>query len=215
MTIEEFCSAPRGTYGNALLNWSNHAPSDVVSYVVSYRNAAHLLIANYECRDVGDVDYGACPVIFLFRHAIELCLKAMVYRLARLSVDDQELRRVLPRLWREHSLMTLLSMAQPVLTAMKDRLPLALRVIDEDELQFLSDLDRVDPGSYSFRYPVASTGGAALKGMLMTNIFVFGQMADRTLDSLNAICCHLIDEVRALEPQMHLNLGTMDSRKRG
>jgi hypothetical protein len=35
--------------------------------------------------------------------AIELYLKAMVYRLARLSVDDRDLRRVLPRLWREHS----------------------------------------------------------------------------------------------------------------
>ncbi|WP_199135367.1 hypothetical protein [Delftia sp. ASV31] len=213
MTTEEFYSAPRGTYGNTLLNWSKHAPSDVVSYAVSYRNAAHCLIADYERRGVGDIDYGACPVIFLFRHAIELYLKAMVYRLAKLSVDDQELRWVLPRLWREHSLMKLLSMAQPVLTAMRDRLPLALRVIDEDELQFLSDLDRVDPGSYSFRYPVASTGGAALKGILMTNIFVFGQMADRTLDSLNAICRHLIIEVHALEPQIRLNFGSMDSPK--
>ncbi|AFU46618.1 MAG: hypothetical protein ACRBC3_06080 [Burkholderiaceae bacterium] len=215
MTIEEFYSAPRGTYGNALLNWSNHAASDVVSYAVSYRNAAHGLIAGYERRDVGDIDYGACPVIFLFRHAIELYLKGMVYRLARLSVDDQELRQVLPRLWREHSLMKLLGMAQPVLAAMRDRLPLALRAIDEDELQFLSDLDRVDPGSYSFRYPVASTGGSALQGLFMTNIFVFAQMADRTLDSLNAICRHLIIEVHALEPQMRLNLGTMDSRQRG
>ena len=148
MTIEEFYSAPRGTYGNALLNWGNHAPSDVVSYAVSYRNAAHGLIAVCERRDVGDIDAGACPVIFLFRHAIELYLKAMVYRLARLSVDDQELRLVLPWLWREHSLMRLMRMAQPVLTAMTDSLPLALRAIDEDELHFLSDLDRIDPGSY-------------------------------------------------------------------
>lgn len=215
ITTEEFYSAPSGTYGNALLNWSNHAPSDVISYAVSYRNAAHCLIASYESRGVGDIDYGACPVIFLFRHAIELYLKAMVYRLARLSVDDQELRLVLPRLWREHSLMKVLIMAQPVLAAMRDRLPLALRVIDEEERRFLSDLDCVDPGSYSFRYPVASTSGSALPGMFTTNIFVFAQMADRTLDSINAICRHLIDEVRALEPQMRLNLGTMDSRQKG
>ncbi len=215
MTTEEFYSAPRGTYGNVLLNWSSHAPSDVVSYAVSYRNAAHCLIASCERRGIGDIDYGACPVMFLYRHAIELYLKAMVYRLARLSVNDHELRLVLPRLWREHSLVKLLSMAQPVLAAMRNKLPLALRVIEEDELQFLSDLDRIDPGSYSFRYPVASTGGSALPGMFMTNIFVFAQVADRTLDSLNAICRHLIDEVRALEPQMRLNLGPMDSRQRG
>jgi hypothetical protein len=184
MPLEEFYAAPRGTYGNALLNWMNHAPSDVVSYAVAYRNAAHNLIAHREQLGAGEIDQAACPIIFLFRHSVELYLKGMVYRLSRLSVDDTELQQVLPRLWREHSLMRLLSMAQPVLTAMRQKLPLALRDFDEEDLEFLSDLDRIDPGSYSFRYPVASSGGPSLPGFLITNIFVFAEHADRVLDSL-------------------------------
>ena len=205
-TTEQFYAAPIGTYGNATLNWRKFAAEDVVSYAVSYRIAAHNLICIHSSREVGEIDHSACPVIFLYRHSIELYLKAMLYRLARLSVDDAELRQVLPRLWREHSLLKLLKMAQPVLEAMYDRLPFALRVFDEDELQFLTDLDRVDPGSYSFRYPVASMGGRSLPRILMTNIFVFADMADRTLDALNARCRFLIDELSALEPQLRLSL---------
>lgn len=211
MAIEEFYSAPAGTYGNVLLNCSSHAPSDVVSYAVSFRNAAHCLVAMYEKRGIGDIDYGACPVVFLFRHAIELYMKAMVYRLARLSVDDRELLLVLPRLWKEHSLMKLLRMATPALAAMTNRMHLVGQVFEEDEFQFLSDLNRVDPGSYSFRYPVASGGGAALPGLLRTNIFEFAKMADRSLDSLGAICRHLIEEVRVLEPQLRLDLRLLAS----
>ena len=211
-TTEQFYGAPVGTYGNAVLSWRKLAAEDVVLYAVSYRNAAHNLIYIHSSRELGDIDHSACPVIFLYRHSIELYLKAMLYRLARLSVDDTDLREVLPRLWREHSLLKLLKMAQPVLEAMYERLPLALRVFDEDELKFLGDLDRIDPGSYSFRYPVASTGGPSLPKMLITNIFVFAEMADRTLDALNARCRFLIDEVDALEPQLRLSLDGLKAR---
>lgn len=209
MATQEFCASPIGTRGNALLNWGPHAPEDVVSYAVAYRNAAHCLIASHERRSTSEVGHAACPVVFLYRHAIELYLKAMLYRIAAMSVGDQALRKLLPRLWREHSLVKLLEMAQPVLAAMWDELPLALRAFDEEELQFLSELDRIDPGSYSFRYPVASTGGPSLPSALRMDIFVFAQMADRTLDALHTRCLHFIDRVRALKPQLRLNLDTM------
>ncbi|WP_418120762.1 hypothetical protein [Variovorax sp. 350MFTsu5.1] len=210
MNTEEFCASPIGTHGNVLLNWRASAPEDVVAYAVAYRGAAHVLSDALEGRgDTVQIDHDACPIVFLYRHAIELYLKAMLYRIASMSVDGQALRQLLPRLWREHSLAKLLDMAQPVLAAMREKLPLALRAFDEEELQFLSELDRIDPGSYAFRYPVASTGGPSLPGGLRMNVFAFAQMADRTLDALHVRCLYFMEQVRSLEPQLRLSLGAM------
>ncbi|RTQ30667.1 hypothetical protein EJP69_28695 [Variovorax gossypii] len=210
MTTEEFCASPIGTHGNVLLNWRASAPEDVLAYAEAYRNAAHGLIdALEQSGETSQTDHTACPAVFLYRHAIELYLKAMLHRIAKMSVDDQALRQLLPRLWREHSLAKLLDMAQPVLAAMRERLPLALRVFDEEELQFLFELDRIDPGSYAFRYPVASTGGPSMPSGLRMNVFAFARMADRTLDALQARCLHFMEQVRSLEPQMRLSLSAM------
>ena len=205
-TLQEFYAAPRGAYGNALLNWSQHAPSDVIAYAVSYRNAAHNLVAYREYLGIGSIDQAACPIIFLFRHAIELYLKGMIYRLARLSICDAEVQTVLPRLWREHSLVKLLNMAQPTISGMRHKLPPALRDFAEQDLAFMKALDQIDSGSYTFRYPVASNGKSSLPNLLLTNIFVVAEHADHALDFLNDLCLHLIEQVHILEPQVRLDL---------
>jgi hypothetical protein len=206
MPLQHFYAAPTGTYGNALLNWTNHAPSDIASYAVSYRNAAHNLIHIQERRGIGEINHAACPIIFLYRHAIELYLKCLVYRLARMSIDDEEIQNILPRLWKEHSLVKLLEMAMPVLNAMRRQLPPALRDFDPDHLIFLERLDELDSGSYMFRYPVTSKGTASLSSTLLTNIFCVAEEADRALDQLNTLCIHFIEKVEALAPQAKLAL---------
>lgn len=204
--VKTFYAASQGTYGNALLNWANHAPSDIVEYAFSYRNAAHNLIACREKIEFGAIDHNACPIIFLFRHSIELYLKAIVYHLAKLSIDDGQLKIVLPKLWKEHSLVRLLEMAKPVMMAMRTSLPPALRELDQDTRLFLANLDGIDPGSYTFRYPVTSHGNSSLSDMLIVNIFVFADQADFALDELRSLCHYLIDKVHALSPQMRLDL---------
>lgn len=206
ISVEKFYAASQGAYGNALLNWTLHAPSDIVKYASSYRNAAQNLIACRESMEFVTIDHHACPIIFLFRHAVELYLKAIVYHLAKLSIDDVELKIVLPRLWKEHSLVNLLKMAKPVMTAIRPALPPALRELDEDALLFLTNLDIVDPGSYTFRYPVTSSGNPSLPDVFFVNIFLFADQADLAIAELRTLCHHLIDKVHALTPQMRLDL---------
>ena len=206
ISVGNFYAASQGVHGNALLNWTGHAASDVVEYASSYRNAAHNLIAFREKTEFVTIDHHACPIIFLFRHSIELYLKAIVYHLAKLSIDDTQLKIVLPKLWKEHSLVRLLEMAKPVTVAMRPILPPALRELDEDTLLFLVNLDGIDPGSYTFRYPVTSHGNSSLSSVLIVNIFVFADQADFALDELRNLCHYLIDKVHALSPQMRLDL---------
>ncbi len=113
--IFDFFSAPGGARGDALLNWTGQPVRDLTAYAWSYRSAAMNLIAFREQSGVFHVNSGALPIVFLYRHALELYLKAIVYRAAVLTINEDELKRALPRLWREHSLVRLLKMAEPAL----------------------------------------------------------------------------------------------------
>lgn len=212
MAICELYAAPRGTYGNAFLNWTEHSVDDVMAYAVSYRNAAHNLVAFREQRGVGDIDHAACPIVFLFRHSLELYLKAMIYRAARLSVDDADLPAVLPRLWREHSLVRLLDMATPVLHALDPHIPMGLRGLREELLDLVTKIDHVDPGSYSFRYPVTPGGGASMPKNLLLNIFTFAEHVDTALDHLSQFCVYLLSESISTSAQMKLALSPITAK---
>lgn len=74
MALYQFFSAPVGTYGNALLNWASKPAEELVMYALSYRNAAMSLIVRREQIGIGDIDHGALPILFLYRHSFELYL---------------------------------------------------------------------------------------------------------------------------------------------
>ena len=213
MPLIEFYAAPKGTYGNAVLNWEKHAPSDLVAYALSYHNAAHNLIACKERLEFGSIDHGACPIIYLYRHSIELYLKAMIYRVACLSITDDELRTVLPRLWREHSLIRLLDMVSPIFETKNSRFAANLGNLRENTLEFLSNLEKIDGRSYSFRYPINTAGHSSLPDTLLVNIFVFAENADAVLLHLKDACRYLLREVLNSSPQMRLGLTTLLNNK--
>lgn len=73
------------------------------------------LIASHEGSQFMNIDERALPILFLYRHSLELYLKALVYRAAVVSIAEEELVLAVPRLWREHSLVRLLEMSSPLL----------------------------------------------------------------------------------------------------
>lgn len=199
-----------GTPGNALLNWSEPAASNIISYAHSYRSAAMNLVASCEQHGTFTIDDGALPIVFLYRQAFELYLKAIVYRAAVLTINEEDLRQAVPRLWREHSLVRLVRMAEPVLVSSirpwlqsgelhRKIAPLAVR------------LDEVDPGSYSFRYPVTSYGNPALPTNVMLNIFVFSEAMEHMLDDVAQVCRILQSEDLHTSDQMKLALHPITS----
>jgi hypothetical protein len=205
-TIFEMFSAPVGTYGNALLNWRSDSASEIVTYAAAYRSAAMSLVSLQERRGIGPIDHAALPILFLYRHSLELYLKSLVYRAAVLSINKQELQRALPRLWREHSLVSLVKMSAPVLHESSSR-PLARSGELQEEMAGLAQiLDDIDPGSYSFRYPVTTKGDSALPSHFFTNIFVFSEAMERAFDDLSQFCRHLEGEQLETSDQMKLAL---------
>ena len=205
MSVFELFSAPMGTPGNALLNWSDPAASNIISYAHSYRSAAMNLVAFREQRGDFTIDDGALPIVFLYRHAFELYLKAIVYRAAMLTINEEDLRQAIPRLWREHSLVRLVKMAEPTLVS-SIRLWLQSGELHRKIAALAVKLDEVDPGSYSFRYPVTSYGNPALPTNVMLNIFVFSEAMEQVLDDVAQVCRILQDEDLRASDQMKLAL---------
>lgn len=135
-----------------------------------------------------------CAILFLYRHSFELYLKSIVFRAAVLTINEKELGSALPKLWRKHSLVALFEMAKPVLKA-SDARPLTVTGELEQRIGCLAcEIDSVDSGSYSFRYPVTSRGRSALNGTFFTNIFVFSERVESVLDDVAQFCSSLEDE---------------------
>lgn len=195
-------TAPIGTYGNALLNWRSCSAAEIATYAWSYRYAAMNLISLRQNHEIVSIDEHALPILFLYRHSFELYLKALVYRAALVSITEEELVLVLPKLWREHSLLRLLEMSTPLLRSKY------VYMWDEELEQKITnvaaDLDEVDSGSYAFRYPVTSRGQPALPPHFQMNIFVYSEILENVLDDLREICRSL--EERRIESSAQMKL---------
>lgn len=124
---------------NACLNWY-HDPTEI--YIVGYKEAGDSLINSVADRS-GTADSLIFPVVFLYRHYIELRLKALLHDGHRLL--DQE-HKEKP----EHQLSNLWPKVRNILVELwpdgnKDDLAAFDSLIDQFE--------RVDPRSTTFRYP--------------------------------------------------------------
>ena len=163
------------------------------------------LVAIREQRGDMIIDHGALPIIFLYCHSFELYLKAIVYRAAVLTIEERELRRAVPRLWREHSLIRLVKMGDPILRAKM------LRLTANDELykkvlSLAHRIDEINAGSYAFRYPLTSHGEAALPRNIFLNIHSFCEAMESVLDDVVQFCRTLRGEQLRTSEQMKLAL---------
>jgi hypothetical protein len=163
------------------------------------------LVSFQQQRGAMALDEGALPIVFLYRHALELYLKAVVYRAAVVTINEQELRRAVPRLWREHSLLLLVKMAEPVLTDRTHPL-VQMGSLYKDLSELARKIDEVDPGSYSFRYPVTSLGDPALPSHVFLNIFVLSEAMEKVFDDVQQFCDSLVKEELRASQQMKLAL---------
>lgn len=194
--------APIGSHGNALLNWRTNSAAEIITYAWSYRCAAMNLISHRERREFVSIDEHALPILFLYRHAFELYLKALVYRAALVSIAEEELTLAIPKLWREHSLLRLLEMCGPLLRS--KYVHMWDDELEEKIAHVAGELDEIDAGSYAFRYPVTSSGQPALPTHFQTNIFVYSEILENVMDDLAELCRFL--EGKRIESSTQMKL---------
>ena len=142
-------------------------------------------------------DLDACPIIFLYRHALELYLKGAIrtgtkilHLLGNIPPDLKSLEG--------HHLTSLLPAVKQIFNAIGETWETdinGLRTFDEFKM-LVEELDEADPGSYSFRYPIGK--GKRPQGTVphhfVFNVIEFAHQMNQLLSLLDGVNTFLEEE---------------------
>ena len=170
-------------HGSFVIHFRDRPTEDFGVFAKGYGRAARTLAETLLERPFPD--YAAYPVVFLFRHALELHLKGVVVQGVRLDSLTQR-QRVEDKLRCIHRLEPLYDAASKILRI--------LFANDSTMEAFLAKLEgtisefgRLDPDSFTFRYPVNKSGIAPTATAIRLNLRDLLGRLEEVLDGLEAI----------------------------
>ncbi|HEX7182978.1 MAG TPA: hypothetical protein VF756_14140, partial [Thermoanaerobaculia bacterium] len=143
-----------------------------------------------------------CPIVFLYRHALELCLKALLLETTTLMQAEGEEPVFPEQLLSKHDLKPLIAPLQGTFGRFNYSWSLGTCVSCsyEDLLELVEELDRLDSGSYAFRYPVTkSFKSPSLPRHLRFDLFEFSRRAGKALEGLQALISRVDSELCAID----------------
>jgi len=123
----------------ASVNWSW---DPMLGYVGGFSRAGRILVDHLAAGDDGDLDFLVYPVVFCYRHAVEIALKQVI-EIARRYLDQDG---GYPE---SHNLADLWNTCRPLLKRSFRDPPESYGRIDE----VISRLHSLDPSGEAFRYP--------------------------------------------------------------
>ena len=158
-------------------NWYSDDIGHWHDYVFGYREAAKRVIQGAIGQDPrGMLDVLVYPVVFLYRHHVELALKTIIRVGRRYNDEEQEDLG-------QHGLTSLWQKARKIIEEHwhKD----SNGEVDATE-KLILELDKIDPGSFAFRYPEKRDGSKTLPGPVQANLRHFGEIAERMSNFLDS-----------------------------
>jgi len=170
--------------GNIVFNFTGRTFDDLIAFADGYAAAGHALAERFAA-DPGHEDNEGYPILFLYRHALELYLKAIVYRGTTLNGLISGENVDTDRLFRRHPFGRLLPAIQAIAKQMRWDFEGSGLASYAEFAQFIHTLDEVDPESYSFRYPIKKSGEAALRHHFVVSVLRFADLMDRLLSFLS------------------------------
>jgi hypothetical protein len=193
--------SPRGA---VILNWQGSPWEEFIFYAQSYhlvaREAVESLKKDTHMGLYGSPrnDFRAYPIVFLYRHSLELYLKAVILTASpMLKLRDMELIDR-ERLLTTHSLDVLRQDLERIFEVFEWDWDLGTPQFkkQEDFRKFISELAQVDKKSDAFRYPLDTKGNASLKSHFSFNLFDFCSIFDGLLGSLEGAACAAFEELQ-------------------
>jgi hypothetical protein len=173
-------------HGNVVLNFRHNAIDDLAAFARGYHQSGKRLAAMLASSS-GYSDFDGYPILFLYRHALELYMKTIVYRGAQLlHLLDIE-RTSTSKLFNSHRLSLLLPGVKAVFERIEETWETetaGIRNFNEFE-ELVRGIEELDPESYSFRYPTNTKGQAALNHHTLVNAVGFSGNMDPILDLLD------------------------------
>jgi len=167
-----------------VISFTNDPKSDFGAFAKGYTLAANRLAASL-LEAPSFPDYQAYPVVFLYRHALELSLKHIIYGGVKLAafrrMDD-----INEQMKNNHDLVDLSRTAGKVLSLLfpndvtLGRLNTTLAAVCKDWFQ-------IDPRSDAYRYPIDTKGRPSTKKHQVVNLRMLATRMAAVLEELDTV----------------------------
>lgn len=192
-------------HGNVVLNFTSYPKGELAIYALAYREAADTLVEALKRRRwYSDMD--SCPVVFLYRHSIELYLKAIILwgsGLVRLQSGENINT---DNLFKTHRFTYLLPAVRRIfkeagwLDNKVSEVPFG--TLEEIE-QLILSFEQIDPIGFAFRYPVDRDGAAALPERFHFNVIALGDEAQEMLKILDGAVTGVYEMFQTMARSLH------------
>ncbi len=191
--------------GMVVLNWHGTPDLEFALFAESFHFVGQEAVAalrqnpHFGLDGIPIQDFRAYPIVFLYRHALELYMKTViltgspVLSIAGLAAVERE------QLLTTHSLQKLGELLEQVFHAYEWKWDLGtdqFRSLD-DFRRTIAELNEIDAGSYAFRYPVDTKGRDSLKRDFRFNVFDFCEVMDGLLNALQGATYAAYEELDA------------------
>lgn len=174
----------RNNSANFVISFKNDPWNDFSIFGRGYRNAAES-ISKMLLGQSHFSDYDAYPVLFLFRHAFELQLKNVIYKVVKLC-NLKNLKDYEEKLHNNHNLIKLAEKAVQIMQLVykddKSLAPILNRITTT-----ANEFHEVDPDSFAYRYPINKKGNASTPRGQRVNLISFAEHMSKLLEDLEII----------------------------
>ena len=179
----------------ASLNWIC-GPEKFDVYARSFHKAAKALFEKYKTDTQVMLDTDICPIITLYRQALELYLKGI------LITGGQIMRahsKTFPEgenefIFKNHGLCRLLDPVRKTFTEVgwvsNHTGTAGLETLDKLE-SYINKMEKIDPTSHNFRYPLKKDGKPSVQPNFSVDVFDLATKMDLVLDFLDQADCGL------------------------
>jgi hypothetical protein len=175
---------PKPGPNNTVLNWRNVPERDLWLYARSFHTAAKKLAGTLEVDSGPMSDFDPCPVVLMYRHAIELHLKALVLGEGRnfLGTKPDHLS-----VYKTHSVSWLAQFVCQIVIALKWEREFTCEGVENlaDFKAVTEEINSVDPG-YALRCPGKTEGPGSVAGQLAFSVREFARRMDAILELLDS-----------------------------
>jgi len=176
-------------HGTVVLSWHDTPEREFTYFAEAFHSVAQEAVVAlrqnpyFGLEGIPIFDFRAYPVVFLYRHALELYMKAVVLvgspMLALKGMAGVERNK----LFQTHNLDTLRQLLERVFEAYEWGWDLGITHFQslQDFRKTIAELHRVDLLSDAFRYPVSTEGEDLLPSYFRFNVFQFCEILDNLL----------------------------------
>lgn len=176
-TAQSIFTGASDWHNNACLNFMPES-SCLYGYIAGYRIAADSLAAQV-IEDRGYQDALVYPIMFLYRHYIELCLKYIIHTGRKLLTDERVSRT-------GHKIDEIWADAKGIIREISSS-------EDTEEMEFtdrvIKEWGAADPSSTAFRYPKDKEGNNSIPANIThINLRQLRQRMGKVGDFLESVC---------------------------